>query len=260
MRRADAPTPRAVQLLATCLVDHLYPKVGLAVAHILTRAGLEVLVPEGQTCCGQPAFNAGSHAEARMMARHTVDVLIRSEAPVIVPSGSCADMLVHHAPALLAEDSEYGPRAAAVAERTYEFSQFLVDVLGQTACGARAGEPITYHPSCHGLRGLGVREQPLALLDGVENIDRRPLPDAESCCGFGGLFSVKMSAISGAMLDRKLDAIESSGAATVVATDVSCLMHIAGGLRRRGSAIGVCHLAEVLAGTGRGEPAPGERG
>src|SRR5215208_34228 len=113
MRRADAPSPRAVQLLVTCLVDHLYPRVGIAVADILARAGLEVLVPEGQTCCGQPAFNAGSHAEAQKMLRHTVDVLTRSEAPVIVPSGSCADMLVHQAPALLAEDPDYGPRAAA---------------------------------------------------------------------------------------------------------------------------------------------------
>ena len=151
------------------------------------------------------------------------------------------------------------PRAAALAERTYELTQFLVDVLGLTSCGACAREAVTYHPSCHGLRGLGVRDQPITLLDAVESIDRRPLPEAEACCGFGGLFSVKMSGISGAMLDRKLDAIEASGADTVVATDVSCLMHIAGGLRRRGSAIGVRHIAEVLAdsreaGAREGEP------
>jgi L-lactate dehydrogenase complex protein LldE len=248
-----------VQLLVTCLVDHFYPRVGLAAADILQRAGVDVLVPDGQTCCGQPAFNAGCHDDARLMARHTVDVLTRSDAPVVIPSGSCADMLVHQAPGLLADDPDYGPRAAALAERTYELTQFLVDVLGQTTCGACAREPVTYHPSCHGLRGLDVRRQPLALLDAVENIDRRPLPDADTCCGFGGLFSVKMSAISGAMLDRKLDAIEASGARTVVATDVSCLMHIAGGLRRRGSSIGVRHLAEVLADTG-GEPAAPGRG
>jgi L-lactate dehydrogenase complex protein LldE len=250
MPNADVPRPRAVQLLVTCLVDHLYPRVGLAAADDLERAGLEVLVPEGQTCCGQPAFNAGCHDDARSMARHTVDILTRSDAPVVIPSGSCADLLVHHTPTLLVGDPEYGPRAAALAARTYELTQFLVDVLGQTACGACLREPVTYHPSCHGLRGLGVREQPLALLDGVENVNRRPLPDAETCCGFGGLFAVKMSAISGAMLDRKLDAIEASGARMVVATDVSCLMHIAGGLRRRGSTICVRHLAEVLAGTG----------
>src|SRR5215208_3522670 len=247
MRRTDAPWPRTVQLLVTCLVDHLYPRVGLATAGILERIGVDVVVPEGQTCCGQPAFNAGCHDDARLMARHTVDVLTKRDAPVVIPSGSCADMLVHQAPALLADDPDYGPRAAALAGRTYELTQFLVDVLGETDCGGCAREPVTYHPSCHGLRGLGVRDQPLALLDAVHNIDRRPLGDAETCCGFGGLFSVKMSAISGAMLDRKLDAVEASGAETVIATDVSCLMHIAGGLRRRGSRIGVKHLAEVLA-------------
>lgn len=250
MPKADAQTPRAVQLLVTCLVDHLYPDVGFAAAALLERAGLEVLVPDGQTCCGQPAFNAGYHDDARMMARHTVDVLARRDAPVVVPSGSCADMLVHHAPALLADDPDYGPRAAALSQRTYELTQFLVDVLGQTSCGACARESVTYHPSCHGLRGLGVRDQPIVLLDAVEHIDRRPLADAESCCGFGGLFSVKMSAISGAMLERKLDAIEATGARAVVASDVSCLMHMAGGLRRRGSTIGVRHIAELLADTG----------
>ena len=255
MPTADA-RPRAVQLLATCLVDHFYPRVGLAVADILERAGLEVTVPERQTCCGQPAFNAGCQDDARVMARHTVDVLTRSEAPVVVPSGSCADMLVHHAPALLAGEPNYAARSAALAARTHELTQFLVDVLGQPSCGACARDSVTYHPSCHGLRGLGLRDQPIALLDAVKNIDRRPLPDAETCCGFGGLFSVKMSAISGAMLDRKLDAIAASGASTVVATDVSCLMHIAGGLRRRGSAVRVRHLAEVLADTGAEPEAP----
>ena len=250
MHGADAPNPRTVQLLATCLVDQFYPQVGLAAADVLARAGLEVQVPAGQTCCGQPAFNAGHHHEARLMAGHAVDVLSQSEAPIVVPSGSCADMLIHQAPALLAHDDRYGPRAAAVAARTYEFTQFLVDILGKTQCGACAREALTYHPSCHGLRGLGVREQPIALLDAVRGVDRRVLPDADTCCGFGGLFAVKMSAISGAMLDRKLDAIEAAGAPVVVATDVSCLMHIAGGLRRRGSAVAVRHIAEVLADTG----------
>jgi L-lactate dehydrogenase complex protein LldE len=258
MHGADAPKPQTVQLLATCLVDHLYPRVGLAVADVLERAGLEVEVPAGQTCCGQPAFNAGHHDEARLMARHTVDVLSRSGAPIVVPSGSCADMVIHQAPALLARDAGYGPRAAAVAARTYELTQFLVDVLGMTDCGACAREPVTYHPSCHGLRGLGVRDQPIALLDAVSGLDRRPLPDADTCCGFGGLFAVKMSAISGAMLDRKLDAIEASGARVVVATDVSCLMHIAGGLRRRGSAIATRHIAEVLADPGGRVAPPGD--
>jgi L-lactate dehydrogenase complex protein LldE len=250
MHGSDAPEPQTVQLLATCLVDQFYPQVGLAAASVLSRAGVAVKVPAGQTCCGQPAFNAGHHDEARLMACHTIDVLSRSDAPVVVPSGSCADMLIHQAPALLANDVRYGRRAAALAGRTHEFTQFLVDVLGKADCGACARQALTYHPSCHGLRGLGVREQPIALLDAVRHVDRRALSDADACCGFGGLFAVKMSAISGAMLDRKIDAIEAAAAPVVVATDVSCLMHIAGGLRRRGSAVTVRHIAEVLADTG----------
>lgn len=241
------PLPRAVQLLVTCLVDHLFPDVGLAAADVLERAGIEVRVPEGQTCCGQPAFNGGCHDEARIMARHTVDVLSKDDAPVVVPSGSCADMLIHHAPVLLADEPAYAERARALAGRTYEFTQFLVDVLGRTDCGACAKGTAAYHASCHGLRGLGVREQPLALLQRVEGLEVRPLAESETCCGFGGLFAVKMSGISGVMLDRKIAHIEESGAQTVVATDVSCLMHIAGGLRRRGSAVTVKHIAEVLA-------------
>jgi len=236
-----------VQLFATCLVDRLFPEVGLSAATVLERAGYEVHVPEGQTCCGQPAFNGGFHAEAREMARYTVDLLARDESPIVVPSGSCADMLIHHAPALLAGDAETARRAGQVAARTYEFTQFLVDVAGVTSCGGCLDRPATYHPSCHGLRGLGLERQPLALLDGVEGIELRPLGEAETCCGFGGLFAVKMDAISGSMLDRKLEAIAATGARVVVGTDVSCLMHIGGGLHRRGSAVETRHIAEVLA-------------
>jgi L-lactate dehydrogenase complex protein LldE len=238
-----------VQILVTCLVDQLFPQVGEAVVTVLERAGVKVTVPRGQTCCGQPAFNAGFHDEARDMARHTIDVLASDDAPVVIPSGSCADMLVHQAPVLLASDAAYGPRARALAARTYEFTQFLVDVLKRVDCGACRTGSATYHPSCHGLRGLGIDTQARHLLDQVQGLELRPLRDAETCCGFGGLFAVKMSAISGAMLDRKLDGIEESGADAVVATDVSCLMHIAGGLRRRGSTVAARHLAEVLAAT-----------
>jgi L-lactate dehydrogenase complex protein LldE len=218
-----------VQLFATCLVDSIAPQVGFAVAAVLERLGCEVHVPAGQTCCGQPAFNAGFHDAARDMARYTVTLLSKDDAPVVVPSGSCADMLVHQAPRLLADDPA-APQAQAVAARTYELTQFLVDVLKRSECGACAAGSATYHPSCHGLRGLGVRSQPHALLAGVTGLDVRPLPDAETCCGFGGLFAVKMSEISAAMLDRKLENVEATGAQMVVATDVSCLMHIAGGL------------------------------
>ena len=238
--------PRRVQLFVTCLVDHLFPSVGFAVASVLERAGVTVTVPDGQTCCGQPAFNAGFHDEARRMARHTIDVLSRSSEPVVIPSGSCADMLVHQAPRLFADDPMAAARAERLASRTFEFTQYLVDEMGVTDCGSCARGNATYHPSCHGLRGLGIERQPRALLEATP-LTLAPLAEAETCCGFGGLFAVKMSDISGAMLERKLDRVEESGAEMLVGTDVSCLMHIAGGLHRRGRDIRVRHLAEVLA-------------
>jgi L-lactate dehydrogenase complex protein LldE len=157
-------------------------------------------------------------------------------------------MVIHQAPHLLEGDAAYGPRAVTLAARTYELTQFVVDVLGVTDVSARSSDRLTYHPACHGLRGLGVARQPLALLEKVEGPALCPLPDAETCCGFGGLFAVKLSEVSGSLLDRKIASIEASGADTLVATDVSCLMHIAGGLHRKGSAVKVKHLAEVLAG------------
>jgi L-lactate dehydrogenase complex protein LldE len=146
--------PSIVQLFVTCLIETLRPEAGMAVVKVLERRGLTVEFPGGQTCCGQPAFNGGAWDDARAMARHTLDVLARSDAPIVIPSGSCADMIVHHYPELFAGDPEYGPLAEAVAKRTYEFSQFLVDVLGVSDVGAHAAGKITYHPSCHLLRGL----------------------------------------------------------------------------------------------------------
>lgn len=239
--------PTRVKLLVTCLVDTVYPHVGFATVAVLERLGVAVEVPPDQTCCGQPAFNSGSWDDARAMARHLVDVFGDDEVAVVVPSGSCGDMVIHQAPHLLQDDPQYAARAAALAARTFELTQFLVDVLGVTDLGARCADRLTYHPACHGLRGLGVARQPLALLDAVEGPPRCPLPEAETCCGFGGLFAVKMHEVSGSLLDRKIANITASGAETLVATDVSCLMHMAGGLHRRGSAIKVKHLAEVLA-------------
>ncbi|MPZ17913.1 MAG: hypothetical protein GEV06_08385 [Luteitalea sp.] len=239
--------PRSVQLLVTCLIDHFFPQTGLAAVEVLERHGVSVTCPAGQTCCGQPAFNAGSWNDARAMARHTLDVLSKDERPIVVPSGSCADMVLHHYETLLAAEPAYAKKAHDVASRTYEFSQFLVDVLGITDTGATGTGRVTYHAACHGLRGLGVDRQPRALLEHVRGIERCPLRDADVCCGFGGLFAVKMADISGAMLAAKLDAIEESRADTVVVTDVSCGMHVQGGLERRGSRVRVRHLAEVLA-------------
>lgn len=250
--RATMTCPVRVQLFVTCLVDRFYPGVGDATAAVLERLGVEVDVPRDQTCCGQPAFNGGFHDDARAMARHTIDVLGERADPVVVPSGSCADMIVNHYPELFAEDPLYGPKARALADRTFELSRFLVDVLGVADVGAAGRGTAAYHASCHGLRGLGLASQPRTLLRHVAGLQVSDLPDAETCCGFGGLFAVKMADLSGAMLASKLEAIAASGADTVVATDVSCLMHIGGGLSRSGSAVRVRHLAEVLAGTDDG--------
>jgi L-lactate dehydrogenase complex protein LldE len=242
-------TPRTarVQLFATCLVDQFLPGAGHAAVEVLERCGVEVHVPADQTCCGQPAFNAGFAPEAAAMARATIDVLSRSDDPVVVPSGSCAEMIVHHYPELLANDDTYGPKAKALAARTYEFTQFLVDVLGVELPAAQAGPTFAYHASCHGLRGLGLHDQPRRLLHAATGGRCGDLTDAETCCGFGGLFAVKMGPVSSAMLESKLDAIERSGAEVIVATDVSCLMHIGGGLHRRRSRVRTRHIAEVLA-------------
>ena len=239
--------PARVQLFATCLVDRFAPQVGHAVVTLLEREGLEVLVPPDQTCCGQPAFNGGFTADAAAMARHTIDVLSAVPDPVIVPSGSCAEMIVHHYPDLLATDADYAARARELAGRTYELTQFLADVLQVDLSQVAIGPRLAYHASCHGLRGLGLSEQPRRLLRAAAGPRCVDLPDAETCCGFGGLFAVKMADISGAMLASKLDAIKASGADAVVATDVSCLMHIGGGLHRQGSRVRTMHIAEVLA-------------
>lgn len=241
------PRPSNVQFFATCLVDVFSPSVGHAAVAVLERLGLRVDVVPDQTCCGQPAFNGGFVEEAADMARHTIDVLSRSSDPVVVPSGSCADMIVKHYPEIFAGDPVYGPKARDLAGRTYEFSQFLVDVLGVELPASPPGPALAYHASCHGLRGLGLRAQPRKVLEAASGGRCRDLPDAEVCCGFGGLFAVKMGPVSSAMLESKLDAVEASGADVVIATDVSCLMHIGGGLHRRGSRTQTRHIAEVVA-------------
>jgi L-lactate dehydrogenase complex protein LldE len=250
----------SVQLFATCIVETLTPEIGLAAAQVLERLGVTVIVPGGLTCCGQPAFNGGFWDDARAMARHTLDVLGQSDAPVVIPSGSCADMIQRHYPELFAADPVYGPRAEELAGRVYEFSEFLVDRLGQTDVQARFPARLTYHASCHTLRGKGVTHQPLDLLSRVRDTQLVELPGATECCGFGGLFAIKMGDISGSMLSRKLDNIEQTGADAVVGCDPSCLLHMAGGLHRRGSHVRVLHIAQVLKGIDPHDPQgdPGE--
>jgi L-lactate dehydrogenase complex protein LldE len=234
-----------VQLFHTCLVNEIDPDVGMAVVRVLERAGAAVDVPRDQTCCGQPAYNAGFHDEARRVARHTLGVLDATAGPIVIPSGSCADMLVHQYPALFRDDPDTLAVALRVAARCREFSQYLHEQAPQRAAG-RLDATVAFHPSCHLLRGLGVREQPLALLAAVDGVRQAAVHEQEECCGFGGLFSVKNADISGAMLDRKLAALEASGAGRVVSCDLGCLLHIGGGLHRRGSTMAVQHLAQLL--------------
>ena len=255
--------PETVQLFHTCIINEVYPEVGMSVVRILERLGVTVEVPGSQTCCGQPAFNAGFHADARKVARHTLDLLTATQGPIVVPSGSCGDMITHQYHMLFQGDAQgqggepaYLAKAQAFSERCYEFSAFLVDVMGVMDLAARLGRkagdarqaPIkaAYHPSCHLLRGLGVKTQPQALLAGVAGLDCAEVKDQEECCGFGGMFSVKNAAISGSMLENKLRNLEASGAATVVSCDMGCLMHMQGGLRRNGSKLEVRHISQVL--------------
>ena len=247
---APVTRPTRVQVLVTCLVDHFSPDTAGAVVRLLERQGLEVVVPDDQTCCGQPACNAGARPHAIAMAQYTIALLERDPAPVVIPSGSCTDMLVHQAPALLASDPVWAARAAAVAARTYEFTQFLVDVLGTTSVPCATTGTLAYHACCHGLRGVGVDAQPRHLLAETAGARVVPLLEDDTCCGFGGLFAVKLPDISGAMLDRKCRQIAASGADTIVVTDISCAMHMQGGLDRKGQPVRVRHIADVLAGAG----------
>lgn len=233
-------------LFVTCLVDQLFPAAGEATVTVLRRLGVSVEFPAGQTCCGQVAFNDGFWEEARPLARRHLDIFEHADA-VVAPSGSCAAMVREFYPMLLRDEPGLMERVRAVGHRTYELSQFLVDVLGIDDAGARFPHRVAYHPSCHGLRALGLREQPLRLLRKVRDLEIRPLQGAEECCGFGGMFAVKFESLSSAMLETKIRAIEESGAHYVTATDASCLMHIGGALSRRASPIRPIHLAEILA-------------
>lgn len=238
--------PTTVQLFVTCLVNSLYPNVGKATVALLERAGYEIEFPLDQTCCGQPAYNGGFKKESQAQARQTLDVLDATEGPIVIPSGSCAAMIIHHNSGLMAGDAVYIAKAERVAARTRELTQFLVDDAGFDPAAVDCGDcTTTYHASCHGLRWLDVLDQPRKLLDEA-GIDRVDLEGEDECCGFGGLFSVKMPEVSTAMMDTKIKSIEESGADVVVGVDVSCLMHIGGGLQRRGSSVTAKHIAEVL--------------
>ena len=235
-----------VQLFVTCLVDTFYPETGQAIVDILSRLGVKVEFPQAQTCCGQPSFNAGLREATIPLAQHTIKVFETAPGAVIMPSGSCAVMLKHGYPELFADDALWLPRAQALAARTYEFTEYIVDVLGVTDLGARWNGKLAYHASCHPNRHLGLNRQPQALLAAVRGAEIVSLPEAEECCGFGGVFSVKHPELSAEMLKRKIANLELSASPTLVVTEAGCRMHIAGGLNKQKKAQRVVHIAEVL--------------
>jgi L-lactate dehydrogenase complex protein LldE len=237
----------SIQLFVTCLIDTLQPQIGEAVVHVLERTGTKVKFPMGQTCCGQPPFNAGMRFEARKMAEHTIRTFEADPAPVVIPSGSCAAMIRHGYPELFADEPKWLSRAQALAARTYELTEFIVDVLGITDVGAHYPGKATYHSSCHLLRELGVDRQPRALLANVRDLELIELPHTEDCCGFGGVFSVEHPEISTEMLKRKINNIEGTEAPLAIVCDTGCLMHIGGGLHKQGKPQRVMHIAEILA-------------
>jgi len=229
-----------VGLFVTCLADTLYPEVAKATVTVLERLGIKVAFPHEQTCCGQMHLNSGYPDEARAMAKRFVEIFAPFEA-IVSPSASCVAHVREHYDRLL------GGAGRGVPARTWELSQLLVDVLGVEDVGSGFEGTVTYHPTCHSLRLLRVGDAPQRLLRAVPGVELVELPDAEECCGFGGTFAVKNADVSGAMLDEKLGNISATGAGVVCACDASCLMHIGGGLHRRGAAARPLHLAEILA-------------
>lgn len=243
---ASPPRPRRVALFVTCLVDLFRPSVGFAAIKLLEDAGCAVEVPPLQVCCGQPAYNSGDRATTRAIAAQVIDAFEGYDA-VVAPSGSCGGMLAHHYPALFEDDQVLKARAENLARRSHELVSFLVDVLGVKSVAARFDGAVTYHDSCSGLRELGVKEQPRRLLDSVKGLRLKEMKTPEVCCGFGGTFCVKYPEISNAMVTEKSSDIAQSGADTVLAGDLGCLMNMAGKLQRLGSPVRVRHVAEVLA-------------
>jgi L-lactate dehydrogenase complex protein LldE len=235
-----------IQLFVTCLVDSFFPQTGEAVVDIFHRLGIRVDFPREQTCCGQPTFNAGLRKDARAIAEHTIKVFENTEGDIVTPSGSCAHMFRHNYLELFEGDAVWYPRAKSLAARTYEFTEYLVDKLGVTNLGAKWDGMLTYHSSCHTLRGIQVDRQPRALLASIKGATLVELPHADECCGFGGIMSVEHPELSAEWLKRKINNLEITQSPTLVVTDAGCLMHIAGGLHRQRKTQRVMHIAEIL--------------
>ena len=237
-------TGRRASLMVTCLGDLFFPHVGIAIVRVLRKLGVTVDLPADQTCCGLPLFNSGYHAEAAAVARRTA-ALFRDSEHVVVPSGSCAWMVKHEYPGLLA-GAGLAREAEDLAARTHEFSQFLVRVLGVTEFSSTVPGRVTYHDSCHLLRGLHESESPRTLLGKLRGAELVPLGGADECCGFGGSFAVRLPEVSAQILAKKVANVEATGADCLVACDAGCLMQMGGGLTRRRSKVRAVHLAELL--------------
>ena len=242
-----------VSLFVTCIVDQLYPEVGVSVVRLLRRLGVEVDFPRDQTCCGQPVFNSGFVKKAELLAQRVLKSFqpadgVSEDHYVVVPSGSCASMMRVFYPDLLRHDAQLHNQAVKLSERVYELSQFLVNVLGVTDVGASFDGNVTYHPACHLLRELGVSQEPKDLIRNVQGAQLVEMEQAETCCGFGGTFSVKYPHISEGMLEDKVNDIVKTEAQTLVSCDMSCLMHIGGALSRKSIDVRPVHLAQFLEG------------
>jgi L-lactate dehydrogenase complex protein LldE len=236
---------KPVSLFIQCLVDTVYPEVGESLVRIFRKLDIEIICPPDQTCCGQPAFNSGYRKEARTAAKQFLSIF--GDADVIVcPSGSCVNMVRNHYPELFQDDRKWLRRSREVGAKTYELTEYLVDVLGVYDLGAHYEGKVTYHDSCHLLRGIGVQAQPRKLLRNIKGIEFVEMRDSDRCCGFGGAFSVKYPDISSAMAEEKVKNIADSGADTVTGCDMGCLMNIQGILSRKGLSVSVKHIAQLL--------------
>jgi L-lactate dehydrogenase complex protein LldE len=236
--------PRKVYLFATCVIDAIYPRVGLAAIQLLRRAGVTVVFPRKQTCCGQPAFNAGFPDEARKVARLQLRSFHR-DYPIVVPSGSCAGMMKHHYPELFSGDPNQ-VNARRFAARVFELGEFLTDILHVDLIDKGDPLKVTWHASCHAMREMGVMTQSKALLDQLKHVELTELRREYECCGFGGTFSIKHPLISEAMVRDKIDDIVQTGARRVISGDSGCLLHIRGAMDQYGLGIQTQHLAEFL--------------
>ncbi len=240
--------PKA-QLFITCLGDQFYTGTLQNMTRILERLGVELIFPARQTCCGQPLYNNGFEEKTRAVARNLLHVFSQNEAPIIGPSGSCVSMIKHHYLDLFPPGAPEHDLAQSISDRIYEFTEFIVDVLHVTDIGAEYPHKVTYHASCHYLREMGLKQEAKALLAGVRGLELAPLKEEETCCGFGGAFSVTYPAVSRAMMEKKVKDIIATGADTVIACEPGCLMNIAGGLSRAGSNIRAMHIIDLLAGS-----------